>query len=304
MSNNADDSGKIRWWPFWLILLFVVIFWCLSLIEWFPWWVTNERGQFGDSFGVVNALFSGLAFAGVICAILLQKRELKLQREAINEQKKTLQKQNFESSFFQLLGLHNDIVNSMEIQDRACSGRECFGHLLNHLQIMIYREVDLKVAQSSEDDSLQRECLNTQYEEFFRVHQSFLGPYFLHLYQVINFVDDHEYFDEDEKECKNKKEKKKNKKRYTDFILSQLSSNELGLLFFHGLNARGTEFKFKNLVEEYAFFKYLSSEVLIAAEYRAQFVDDRYERLSDDSYKEYIQKLRGLYAPSAYGESE
>ena len=96
----------------------------------------------------------------------------------------------------------------------------------------------------------------------------------------------------------------KNKKRYTDFILSQLSSNELGLLFFHGLNARGTEFKFKNLVEEYAFFKYLSSEVLIAAEYRAQFVDDRYERLSDDSYKEYIQKLRGLYAPSAYGESE
>ena len=61
---------------------------------------------------------------------------------------------------------------------------------------------------------------------------------------------------------------------------------------------------FKDLVEEYAFFQYLPSEALIAAEYRAQLVDDRYERLSDDSYKEYIQKLRGLYAPSAYGESE
>jgi hypothetical protein len=40
-----------------------------------------ERGQFGDLFGSVNALFSGLAFAGLIYAILLQRQELSLQRE-------------------------------------------------------------------------------------------------------------------------------------------------------------------------------------------------------------------------------
>lgn len=41
------------------------------------------RGQFGDLFGSINALFSGLAFAGVIVAILLQREELALQRHEI-----------------------------------------------------------------------------------------------------------------------------------------------------------------------------------------------------------------------------
>ena len=41
------------------------------------------RGQFGDLFGGLNALFSGLAFLGVIYAIFLQRRELELQREEL-----------------------------------------------------------------------------------------------------------------------------------------------------------------------------------------------------------------------------
>ena len=47
----------------------------------------DERGQFGDMFGAVNALFSGLALAGVIFAVLLQSEELKLQREDIKLQR-------------------------------------------------------------------------------------------------------------------------------------------------------------------------------------------------------------------------
>jgi len=46
-----------------------------------PGW--TERGQFGDMFGIVNTLFSGLAFAGVIYAILLQREDLALQREEL-----------------------------------------------------------------------------------------------------------------------------------------------------------------------------------------------------------------------------
>ena len=38
-----------------------------------PDWQT--RGQFGDVFGVVNALFSGLAFAGIVYTILTQREE-------------------------------------------------------------------------------------------------------------------------------------------------------------------------------------------------------------------------------------
>lgn len=43
----------------------------------------DVRGQFGDLFGGVNALFTGLAFAGVIYTILLQSNELELQRKEL-----------------------------------------------------------------------------------------------------------------------------------------------------------------------------------------------------------------------------
>ena len=53
----------------------VVLFFAL------PDWTT--RGQFGDMFGLVNSLFSGLAFAGLIYTIHLQQQELSLQREEL-----------------------------------------------------------------------------------------------------------------------------------------------------------------------------------------------------------------------------
>jgi len=57
----------------------------------------SKPGAFGDSFGFVNSLFSGLAFAGVIYAILLQREELKLQRIDIEDSRKVL-KQSVEEA--------------------------------------------------------------------------------------------------------------------------------------------------------------------------------------------------------------
>jgi hypothetical protein len=43
----------------------------------------ETRSQFGEAFGAIEALFSGLAFAGLIYTIALQRRELQLQREEL-----------------------------------------------------------------------------------------------------------------------------------------------------------------------------------------------------------------------------
>ncbi len=40
-----------------------------------------RAGEFGDQFGAVNALFSGIAIAGIIVTILLQRQDIELQRE-------------------------------------------------------------------------------------------------------------------------------------------------------------------------------------------------------------------------------
>lgn len=54
--------------------------------------VEAHRGQFGDKFGAVNSLFSGLAFAGIIFTIFLQKRELTLQRQELKDTREELQR--------------------------------------------------------------------------------------------------------------------------------------------------------------------------------------------------------------------
>ncbi|MCH9660098.1 MAG: hypothetical protein K0U54_04215 [Bacteroidetes bacterium] len=52
----------------------------------------SDRGTFGDLFGAVNALFSGLAFAALIYTIVLQRDEIKQNREEIVLNRKELAK--------------------------------------------------------------------------------------------------------------------------------------------------------------------------------------------------------------------
>jgi hypothetical protein len=67
---------------------------------WFAWWgVVNhltphsaERGQIGDLFGGINALFSGLALAGVVTAVILQSQELGYQRRELEQNREQLTK--------------------------------------------------------------------------------------------------------------------------------------------------------------------------------------------------------------------
>ena len=124
-----------------VIILVVLIYG--GFIIYISWPITlgnvDKAGVFGDSFGVLTALFSGLAFAGIVFTILLQREELKLQRkeltltrEEMARQHSTLKKQNFENTFFQMLRLHNDIVNAIDLKRVApgkvelTSGRDCF----------------------------------------------------------------------------------------------------------------------------------------------------------------------------------
>ncbi|MGY3650384.1 nucleoid DNA-binding protein [Bradyrhizobium sp. LM3.2] len=78
-----DISRKAIIWT----LLAVAALWAATpiVIGLLPLKDWAERGQVGDLFGSVNALFSGLAFTGVIFAILLQRQELALQRQELKE---------------------------------------------------------------------------------------------------------------------------------------------------------------------------------------------------------------------------
>jgi len=79
--------------PFIIFLLLIFILWLSSFII-LPYIIPIEesRGLFGDSFGALNTLFSGMAFAGIIATIILQRNELQLQREELKLTRKELTK--------------------------------------------------------------------------------------------------------------------------------------------------------------------------------------------------------------------
>lgn len=64
-----------------IIISLVLILYAYIIFLSFPEMLT--RSQFGDMFGGINAVFSGLAFLGVIYAIFLQREDLKLQRKEL-----------------------------------------------------------------------------------------------------------------------------------------------------------------------------------------------------------------------------
>ena len=87
------DSPKSQVVAISLIVIFILAIWFINFLvvfNVFPSWAV--RGQFGDLFGSVNALFSGLAFAGLIYTIFLQRRELALQREELKLQREEMAK--------------------------------------------------------------------------------------------------------------------------------------------------------------------------------------------------------------------
>ena len=122
--SKKSNSERI-WVKILLTVLGIIVVWGIATFFVFPMFVSDIalRGQWGDSFGMINALFSGLAFAGVIWTIYLQKQELGLQRKELENTRKEMagqkfatQKQNFESSFFQFLKMLDEKYKSVEYQ--------------------------------------------------------------------------------------------------------------------------------------------------------------------------------------------
>lgn len=152
---------------FWLAA-FVILLWVANGLMKF---VVNKPiadcGTFGDQFGAVNALFSGLAFVGLIYTIIQQNRSIELQRKDLKNQLRELQqngkemiaqtkqfeKQNesmnlerFENRFFQMLQTHHDNVMSMKTEKHQ--GHDCFEVFVQQLEknYSVFNDMLTKIA--------------------------------------------------------------------------------------------------------------------------------------------------------------
>lgn len=208
--------------------LIIFLFWPITQIG------VENAGLFSDSFGIITSLVSGLALAGIILTILLQRDELKLQRkelsltreelrltrEEMRNQHVTIKHQNFQSTFFQMLRLHNDIVNSIDLRTvsgkivKLITGRDCFVNFSNKIKECY------SIVKKSDPGASEADILEGAYAKFWNARQQEVGHYFRYLYTIFKFVKTSEIED---------------KKFYSNIVRAQLSDQELVVLFYNCL---------------------------------------------------------------------
>ncbi len=204
------------------IVASIILIWFVSaLLLYFTYENPADRGAFGDMFGAVNALFSGLALAGVIYTIFLQSKELALQRDELKQTRSVFEKQQFESTFFQLLKLQQANLNEIDIHITTRRGNEIIKEttkvgqnaLLEFQKILNRDYVDKSLVDNKMDETKLKDNL-TRYFEIDMTNN--LTVYISTLSNVIEFTNMYNHSD---------------KEFYLQLVTNQLSPIEKYYLF-------------------------------------------------------------------------
>lgn len=210
----------------------------------------SKASKIGDFVGgFVGALFT-------LSGILLVYETLNLQRVEFSESQKIFIRQQFESTFFQMLNTHNNIVNAIDIRSE---NRNSKGEIVDSIIIFTSRDCFRHFYKQFKNEfrnppKFDKDYVLSKYNVFYDKWEADLGHYFRHLYQILKYIDLY-----GPKEFKDKK-------IYTNILRATMSSNELLLLFYNALSKNGNE-KFKPLLENYSFFNNIPLDKVIADEH-------------------------------------
>lgn len=267
-SETADDAANALYKLFVVAGVAIAIVFVANVVGWF---FTDKLGQWGDFFGgTLNPILTSLTFMGLIITIVLQQRELAQSREelarsatALENQIKSIDRQNFEATFFQMLALHNSIVGSMDLQFQSrtiAQGRDCFKRFFDDLAKNYSKQkVNLSVDQATKE----------AWDEIWTARQQDLGHYFRYLYNIIRFVD--ESASEENNTASSVLESRggdaRNSishlaaQRYMKLLRAILSNYELLILFYNSRTERGA--KFAKYADKYFLFDNIPVNMLL-----------------------------------------
>ncbi|MGI0525980.1 putative phage abortive infection protein [Rhizobium giardinii] len=218
-------------------------------------WESATLGQWGDTFGALNALFSALAFVAVLFTLKQQRDDLARQQKQILAAERDQHLQRFERTFYELLRLlreaRDDVqfrysseylnsISSSESKRVRVAGTEAFKRaqfeLLHWIEVA---ETSSAKLSSDEFGQLYIKRVHSRYE-------STLGPYFRLLYTLLMRIHEDKVLKDIEKH------------RFGNLLRSQLTSHEVALCCYNGLAA--VSGSFKGLVTEFRLPKYLPEE--------------------------------------------
>jgi len=262
IGGTSDITTKGLYGLFKIALLAIIFVFIVNLFS----IGTSSFGEWGDFFGgVLNPVLTFLTFMGLLITIVIQQTELKEARkefkrsaDALQDQNKNMKKQNFENTFFQMLSLHNDIVNSIDLikkeDNTLTTGRDCIKVFYTRLA-REYRSTKKK----GNGKYSETEIVDLSYKLFWKDHQTELGHYFRYLFNIIRFIEESDYSDG----------------LYIKLIRAQLSDQELLLLFYNALTEQGKSFK--PYVYDFSIFDNLPKIKLLDKSHESWYEDKAYD---------------------------
>lgn len=250
MSDKRKSSfgGKFRMFSIAFLAVCIVILFMPLLLTQCSCVDFTETGQVGDTIGGTTAPFVAMIAAYLtFVAFWVQFR-------ANQNQRGDIALERFNTNFFNLLNIHEEITNSLEFeywQDNevnSIKGRSAFRFAFN--------QVKEKTKENDEYDGMKDLLRSRGVESYFTSNSpTYFDHYFRCMYRIVKLIDETEVLSDDniERELENRKE-------YVSILRSKLSRYELVWLFYNGLTY-GKE-KFKPLIEKYALLKNLRPDLL------------------------------------------
>lgn len=204
-------------------------------------------GTFGDFFGGTTVgLFNLSSILLVLTAVIMQRKELEQTRNEFVQTNKTLIKQQFDNTFFNMINLHNEIVKGLKIADYEGKYALSYLNLRMKQQYSTHEMMNIKS---------EKKRLLLIYKDFYE--QYYFGHYFRNMYRIMKFID------QQDKELTTDE-----RKNYIGILRAQLSTGELLLIFYNALSDRGE--KFRKLILKYDFFDDLLDDEGIYQELRCE----------------------------------
>jgi hypothetical protein len=270
--ESAKVPRHLSYWVLIAVLVAVVVFFPMFWTQ-AAHFLPPEAGvppKASDEIAAASALFSALAFVGLVFTVLVQREDLLAQRRDHDELEKDIQEQRrllraqaeantqqaFENTFFHLLRLHNDNVNSQTARfvrgGEVYTGRRAFsaaaGELEGRLAVWM---------QERPGESITLPEINRIYSAVCEIPDADFGHYFRNLYHIVKYVEESRAVD---------------KKRYVSQVRAQFSQAEFALLYANGLRREGKS-KFRPLIEDYSLLHEARSTPQLAM--LARFYADR-----------------------------
>lgn len=283
---------------------------------------------------LVDLSYLGTIAAAVISfiGVILLYKTYKSQKEELRATQEALRLQKVDSAFFNMLSLLQEMINAMSDLrvnnkkggEEEVKGRVYLNYALSQLKeehmsgarknmrpnpesgmfnsfnpflAYIFGETDDKNSETvNYSDSVTFSKLHEEvaqmYEGFYSEHQQNLGHYFRYIYNIIKYVLDHANGLKDSE-----------RKRYLAILQSQLSNDEMGLIFYNVLSKHGTsqgEYRFLRLLDDFRLLENMDRQSLKHEWHHWLFPKTIFKFLDEkerERKKEYIANLTKFNIP-------